>query len=164
MLAKWFKETGRRSEIFLTSKWGVRDPYGQYGNNKPISQPWYIKLALERSLKRLEVDYIDLYYQHRVDPDVPIEVVLDTLKPYYEKGVIKWIGLSETNADTLKRAKAYPVLGDRIIAAQMEFSPFELEIEKNGFTKAAEEMGVTLVAYSPLGRGLASGRYVPLLL
>ncbi|KAI5118752.1 hypothetical protein M0805_004838 [Coniferiporia weirii] len=158
-LAKWFTETGRRSEIFLATKFGSRDPEGKYGGGKPISTPSYIKFALNRSLKRLGTDYIDLYYQHRVDPNVPIEVVLETLREPVEKGVIKWIGLSECSAQTLKRARAVEGIGARVIAAQMEFSPYSLDIEKSGLAEVAKEKGVAVVAYSPLGRGMVSGRY-----
>ncbi|THH03326.1 hypothetical protein EW145_g6348 [Phellinidium pouzarii] len=158
-LGKWFAETGRRSEIFLATKFGSRDPEGKYnGGNQPVSTPSYIKYALERSLKRLGTDYIDLYYQHRVDPKVPIEVVLETLRAPIETGVIKWIGLSECSAETLRRAKAVKGVGERVVAAQMEFSPFSLDIKKNGFAQAAKELGVAVVVYSPLGRGLVSGR------
>ena len=72
---------------------------------------------------------------------------------------MKWIGLSECSVNTLKRAKAVPGLGEKIIAAQMEFSPYSLDIEKDGFVKAAKELGVSVVAYSPLGRGFLTGRY-----
>jgi aryl-alcohol dehydrogenase-like predicted oxidoreductase len=106
----------------------------------------------------LNTDYIDLYYQHRVDPEVPIEVYLETLRPFVESGVIRWLGLGDCSIDTLRRAKAVEGLGDKIIAVQMEFSPVELSIERNGFAKAAEELGVAIVAYSPLCRGLLSGR------
>ena len=75
-----------------------------------------------------------------------------------DKGQIKWIGLSECSAKTLKRAKKVPGVGDKVIAAQMELSPFSLDIEKNGFAKVAKELGVAIVAYSPLGRGMVSGR------
>ena len=158
-LAKWFEDTGRRGEIFLATKFGGRDPEGKFGDGKPISKPSYIKYALERSLRRLNTDYIDLYYQHRVDPDVPIEIVLETLRPYVEKGTIRWLGLSECSITTLRRAKAVKGIGEKIIAAQMEFSPYSLDIEKSGFVDAAKELGVSVVAYSPLGRGMISGRY-----
>lgn len=108
----------------------------------------------------MNTSYIDLYYQHRVDPKVPIEIVLETLREPIEKGVIRWIGLSECSAEVLRRAKAVPVLGGKVIACQMEYNPFELTIEKNGFLNATREAGVALVAYSPLGRGLATGRLV----
>lgn len=157
-LAKWFKDTGRRSEIFLATKFGGYDPEGKFGGGKPISTPSYIKYALDRSLKRLGTDYIDLYYQHRVDPNVPIEIVLETLREPLKKGQIKWIGLSECSINTLRRAKAVPEVGEKVIAAQMEFSPYSLEIEKSGFVQAAKDLGVSVVAYSPLGRGMISGR------
>ncbi|EJC99969.1 Aldo/keto reductase [Fomitiporia mediterranea MF3/22] len=159
-LGKWFAETGRRSEIFLATKFGGWDPEGKFGKpGEPVSTPTYIKYALERSLKRLGTDYIDLYYQHRVDPNVPIEVVLETLREPVEKGTIRWIGLSECSVETLRRAKAVKGVGERVVAAQMEFSPFTLDIEKDGFAKAAKDLGVAVVAYSPLGRGLVSGKY-----
>lgn len=126
----------------------------------PISKPSYIKRAFARSLKLLQTDYVDLYYQHRVDPTVPIEIVLEALREFVESGKIKWIGLSECSAETLKRARAVKGIGEKIIAAQMEFSPFELFVERRGFADRASELGVGVVAYSPLGRGLASGRYV----
>lgn len=158
-LGKWFAETGRRSEIFLATKFGSRDPEGKFNEGKrPCSTPSYIQYALQRSLKRLGTDYIDLYYQHRVDPDVPIEVVLETLRPFVENGTVRWLGLSECSEETLRRAKSVKVVGEKIVAAQMEFSPFSLQIEKDGFAKAAKELGVEIVAYSPLGRGMISGR------
>ncbi|KAL0958267.1 hypothetical protein HGRIS_000419 [Hohenbuehelia grisea] len=158
-LGKWFSETGRRSEIFLASKFGAKDMDLPPDNWSPNSKPAYIKRQLAKSLAALKTDYIDLYYQHRVDPEVPIEVVLETLRPYLEKGTIRWIGLSECSIATLRRARAVPGIGEKVVAAQMEFSPFELHLEKNGFAEAAKELGVAVVAYSPLARGLATGRF-----
>lgn len=89
---------------------------------------------------------------------MPIELVLEALREPVENGVVKWIGLSESSVETLRRAKAVKGIGERVIAAQMEFSPFSLHSEKDGFAKAAKDMGVALVAYSPLGRGLITGR------
>lgn len=132
------------------------DPAKQHQAN---SKPAYIRERVKASLAALQTDYIDLYYQHRVDAEVPIEIVLETLRPYVESGTIRWLGLSECNVDTLKRARAVKGLGEKVVAVQMEFSPFELEIEKNGFANAAEEAGVAVVCYSPLARGLVSGRY-----
>ena len=86
-------------------------------------------------------------------------VVMETLAEFVKSGQIKYIGLSECSADVLKRAKAVPVAGERVVAAQMEFSPFELGIEKSGFVAAARELGVAVVAYSPLGRGMITGRW-----
>ncbi|THU77964.1 Aldo/keto reductase, partial [Dendrothele bispora CBS 962.96] len=159
-IGKWFKQTGRRSEVFLATKWGARDPESPPGPpNGPISKPSHIVKSVNRSLQRLQTDYIDLYYQHRVDPKVPIEVVMETLRPFVEQGKIKYLGLSECSIDTLKRAKAVKGLCERLIAVQMEYSPFTLDIEQNGFAAAAEELGVSVIAYSPLGRGLLTGRF-----
>lgn len=158
ILGKWFAQTGRRSEIFLATKFGAMDLSEGGDRHKPNSKPAYIPGQIQKSLAYLQTDYIDLYYQHRVDPDVPIEVVLEALRPFVENGTIKWIGLSETSIATLKRAKAVKGVGEKVIAAQMEFSPFELTIEKNGFVDAINEAGMALVAYSPLARGLVTGR------
>ncbi|KAG6853211.1 hypothetical protein C0991_006114 [Blastosporella zonata] len=158
LIGKWFSETGRRSEIFLATKFGAWDV--TKSERKANSKPSYITAEIQRSLKRLQTDYIDLYYQHRVDPEVPIEIVLEALRPFVEKGQIKWIGLSEPSIATLKRAKAVPGVGEKVVAAQMEFSPFELYVEKTGFADAIREAGMAVVAYSPLARGLATGRPV----
>lgn len=155
-LGEWFTATGRRNEIFLCTKFGggIPDP----PSRDTVSRPSYIRSALKRSLSQLKTTYIDLYWQHRVDPKVPIEVVVETLGEFIESGHIKYIGLSECSIDTLRRAKAVSKYGEKVVAAQVEYSPFTLIIEKNGFAKAAKELGVGIVAYSPLGRGLMSGR------
>ncbi|KAL0952446.1 hypothetical protein HGRIS_006715 [Hohenbuehelia grisea] len=158
-LGKWFAKTGRRSEIFLATKFGSIDYSDPLNRRLPSSKPTYIRRQIQNSLKALQTDYIDLYYQHRVDPEVPIEVVVETLAPYVENGTIRWIGLSECSLETLRRAKSVPGVGAKVIAAQMEFNPFELTIEKNGFAAAVEEYGMGLVCYSPLSRGLVSGQY-----
>ena len=164
-LGKWFTETGRRPDIFLATKFGGLDLSADVtkGQNKwvPNSKPSYIRRQVQNSLSDLKTDHIDLYYQHRVDPNVPIEVVLETLRPYVESGQIRWLGLSECSAATLRRARAVSGVGEKVVAVQMEFSPFELGIEKSGFVEAVNEAGVSVVAYSPLARGLVSGRYVP---
>ena len=88
---------------------------------------------------------------------------METLRPYVEKGIIRYVGLCECSVDVLTRAKAVPGVGEKVVACQMEFSPFTLVMEKNGFLKAAEELGVGIVAYSPLARGLVSGRCVQII-
>ncbi|CAB4387123.1 unnamed protein product [Rhizophagus irregularis] len=104
---------------------------------------------------RLGVDYIDLYYQHRVDPNTPIEDTVSALAELVKEGKIKYIGLSECSAKTLRRAyKVHP-----IAAVQMEYSPWTLDIEKSGMLEACRELGVTIVAYSPLGRGFLTGKF-----
>ncbi|KIJ49941.1 hypothetical protein M422DRAFT_204488 [Sphaerobolus stellatus SS14] len=157
VLGKWFTTTGRRSEIFLATKFGGFDPEGSY--RTPISKPSYIKKTVDRSLKRLQTSTIDLYYQHRVDPNVPIEVVIETLGELIEEGKIRYIGLSECNADTLRRAVNVPVYGEKVVAVQMEFGPFTLDLEKGDFLKTVDELGIIVVAYSPLNRGLVTGRF-----
>ncbi|KAF7326971.1 Aldo-keto reductase yakc [Mycena venus] len=159
IIGEWFASTGRRSEIFLATKFGAADLREGPTKGQICSEPSYIKQAFQRSLKMLQTDHVDLYYQHRVDPAVPIEVVIETLRPFVESGQIKWLGLSECSAATLRRAKAVPGLGEKIVAVQMEYSPFELMIETSGFLNVANELGVSVVAYSPLGRGLITGRY-----
>jgi aryl-alcohol dehydrogenase-like predicted oxidoreductase len=148
LIGKWFKDTGRRDEIFLASKFGNVFEGGKMvvrGNKK------YVKEACEASLKRLGTDRIDLYYQHRVDEGVPIEETVAAMVELKEEGKIRYLGLSECSARTLRRAhKVHP-----IAAVQMEYSPFALEIEseQTDFLRTARELGVKIVAYSPLGRG-----------
>lgn len=154
LIGKWFKDNpDRRKEIFLATKFGnLRDPDG-----KPTvrGDPEWVKEACRQSLERLGVDQIDLYYQHRVDPKVPIEETVKAMVELKDEGKIRYLGLSECSAATLRRAhKVHP-----IAAAQMEFSPFALEIEseQTNFLKTARELGVDIVAYSPLGRGFLTG-------
>ncbi|KAH8834808.1 NADP-dependent oxidoreductase domain-containing protein [Flagelloscypha sp. PMI_526] len=149
-LGKWFAETGRRKEIFLASKFGARGG----------SHPSRISQCIQSSLNTLQTDYIDLYYQHRPDPEIPIEVVMNTLRPFLEDGTIKYIGISETTTADIKRAKALGgIIAERLIVTQNEFSPFELHLEKTGFVEEMEKLGVGIVVYSPLARGLVTGRY-----
>jgi len=157
VIGEWFQKTGRRSEIFLATKFGGWDPESSTRDSN--SKPSYIRKAIARSLSKLKIDTIDLYYQHRVDPDVPIEVVMETLGEFVKEGKIRYIGLSECNAETLRRAKAVPGVGEKLVAVQMEFGPFSLDVEKGDFMKAVVETGVSVVAYSPLNRGLATGRF-----
>lgn len=115
----------------------------------------WVRQACTESLERLGVDMIDLYYQHRVDDKVPIEETVQAMVELKQEGKIRYLGLSECSAATLRRAHAvHP-----IAAAQMEFSPFALEIESDQteFLKTARELGVKIVAYSPLGRGFLTG-------
>lgn len=148
MIGKWFKETGRRKEIFLCSKFGNLRIDG-----KPAvrGDKEYVKEACNASLQRLNTDVIDLYYVHRIDSQVPIEETVQAMVDLKNEGKIRYLGLSECSARTLRRAHAvHP-----IAAAQMEFSPFALEIEseQTKFLETARELGVKIIAYSPLGRG-----------
>ncbi|KAK7041990.1 Aldo/keto reductase [Favolaschia claudopus] len=152
LLGKWFERTGKRNDIFLSSKFGfVQSKGGMDGT------PEYVKEATEASLKKLGVDYIDMYYLHRVDPNTPIELTVAAMAEFVKAGKVKYIGLSEVSAETLRRAHAiHP-----ITAVQMEYSPFMLDIEdpKIAVLATARELGIKIVAYSPLGRGLVTGQY-----
>ncbi len=153
LLGRWFRQTGRRGEIFLASKFG--GARGADGNLQVRGDRAWVHEACRQSLARLGVDHIDLYYQHRVDPTVPIEETVAAMAELKAAGQIRYLGLSECSAATLRRAHAvHP-----IAAAQMEFSPFALEIEseQTRFLATARELGVTTVAYSPLGRGFLTG-------
>ncbi|KAF7351048.1 Alginate-lyase domain-containing protein [Mycena sanguinolenta] len=150
LIGKWFKRTGKRNDIVLATKFGVHAT-GVRGD------PAFVKEQCATSLARLGVDSIDLYYQHRVDPDVPIEITVGAMAELVDQGKVKHLGLSECSAKTLRRAHAvHP-----IAAVQVEYSPFVLDIEdpKIALLETARELGVTIVAYSPLGRGLLTGRF-----
>ena len=144
---------GRRDEVFLATKFGiVRDP------NDPTvrgisGRPDYVRAACDASLKRLGVEVIDLYYQHRVDPSVPIEETVGAMAELVQAGKVRYLGLSEASGATLERAcTVHP-----IAALQSEFSLWTRDPETNGMLDACRRLGVTLVAYSPLGRGFLTG-------
>src|SRR3954470_11629128 len=142
----------RRDEVVLATKFGiVRDPddpaaRGQNG------RPEYVKQAAEASLKRLGVDHIDLYYQHRVDPATPIEETVGALAELVREGKVRYIGLSEASPGTLRRANAV----HQITALQTEYSLWSREPEDE-ILPTCRELGIGFVAYSPLGRGFLTG-------
>lgn len=144
---------GKRDRVFLATKFGIlRDPSAP-SRRGVDSRPEYIRASLEGSLKRLQVDHIDLYYQHRVDPSVPIEEVVGTLADLVREGKIRYLGLSEASAATLARACAvHP-----ITALQTEYSLWSREVEQE-ILPACEHLGVGFVPYSPLGRGFLTGK------
>jgi len=143
---------GRRNEVFLATKFGIlRDPKDPSvrGFN---SRPEYVRSAAEASLKRLKVSVIDLYYQHRVDPAVPIEETVGAMSDLVRAGKVRFIGLSEASADTLARAhRIHPVT-----ALQSEYSLWSRDPEA-GVLAACRRLGVGFVPYSPLGRGFLTG-------
>ncbi|TCD71598.1 hypothetical protein EIP91_007345 [Steccherinum ochraceum] len=153
LIGAWFKRTGKRSEIFIATKFGITTETARFITGTPE----YARESVERSLKRLGIDQIDLFYLHRPDPQVPIEVTVGEMAKFVNEGKVRYLGLSECSEDTLRRAhKVHP-----ITALQVEYSPFTLDIEdpKIGLFKAAQELGITVVAYAPLGRGLLTGQY-----
>ena len=140
----------RRKEVVLATKFGnVRDETGAWvGVN---GHPDYIQKACDASLRRLGVDHIDLYYQHRVDTEVPIEETVGAMKKLVEQGKVKYLGLSEAAPQTLRRAyKIHP-----IAALQTEYSIWTRDPEED-VLPTCRELGITFVAYSPLGRGFLS--------
>ena len=143
---------GRRDEVVLATKFGiVRDPDDptKRGVN---GRPEYVRQSIEGSLQRLGVDHVDLYYQHRVDPDTPIEETVGALAELVGEGKVRAIGLSEAGPDTIRRAHAvHP-----IAAVQSEYSLWSRDVE-DGVLPALRELGIGLVAYSPLGRGFLTG-------
>lgn len=153
LIGKWFKRTGKRNEIFLATKFGFSSPSGKFIDGDPD----YARAAFEKSIKRLGVDQIDLWYLHRADTEVPIEKTIGAMAEFVKAGRVKYLGISECSETTLRRAHAvHP-----ITALQVEYSIFTLDIEdpKIGLLKAARELGIKIVAYSPLGRGLLTGQF-----
>jgi aryl-alcohol dehydrogenase-like predicted oxidoreductase len=140
-----------RKEIFITSKFGNIDlPDGKKGTN---GRPEYLQKCCDESLKRMGVDVIDLYYLHRVDPNVPIEETVGAMGRLIEQGKVRWIGICEAGPATLRRAhKEHPVT-----ALQTEYSLWFREVEQD-ILPACRELGIGYVGYAPLGRGLLTGR------
>ncbi|KAH9886530.1 putative aldo-keto reductase [Xylariomycetidae sp. FL2044] len=154
LVGKWFERTGKRNEIFLATKCAVfTNPDGTYTIR---NEPEHLREDLEKSLRLLKTDCIDLFYVHRFSGKTPIEIIMNTLKTFVEEGKVRYLGLSECGADTLRRAsRVHPVA-----AFQIEYSPFFTDIEKPAtgpLLRACRELGITTVAYSPLGRGMLAG-------
>ncbi|KAF3454332.1 hypothetical protein FNV43_RR04779 [Rhamnella rubrinervis] len=142
-----------REKVQLATKFGIAGMDGDV--MKVNGTPEYVRSCCEASLLRLGVDYIDLYYQHRIDITVPIEVTMGELKKLVEEGKIKYIGLSEASPDTIRRAHAvHP-----ITALQMEWSLWTRDIEEE-IIPLCRELGIGIVPYSPLGRGFFGGKAV----
>ncbi len=144
---------GRRDQVVLATKFGIKlDP------NDPAARgidgrPEYVQSACEASLRRLGVDHIDLYYQHRVDPNVPIEDTVGAMARLVEQGKVRFLGLSEAAAATIRRAHAvHP-----ITALQSEYSLWSRDPEHDGVLETVRELGIGFVPYSPLGRGFLTG-------
>jgi aryl-alcohol dehydrogenase-like predicted oxidoreductase len=144
---------GRRDEVALATKFGIRraGPV-QAGERQVDGRPEYVHKSIEGSLRRLDVDHVDLYYLHRPDPDVPIEETVGAMSELVASGKVRHLGLSEASADTVRRAVAvHP-----IAALQSEYSLFSRDIEGE-IVDTCRELGVGLVPYSPLGRGMLTG-------
>jgi aryl-alcohol dehydrogenase-like predicted oxidoreductase len=145
---------GRRSKVFLATKFGiVRDPHDPSARGVDGS-PAYVRKSVEGSLKRLGIETIDLYYQHRVDPKTPIEETIGAMARLIEEGKVRFLGLSEASPATLERAhRVYP-----ITALQTEYSLWTRDPEAE-VLPACRRLGIAFVAYSPLGRGFLAGAF-----
>jgi aryl-alcohol dehydrogenase-like predicted oxidoreductase len=146
---------GRRDEVVLATKFGiVRDP--ENPSLRGVSgKPDYVRQSCEASLRRLGVETIDLYYQHRVDPNTPIEETVGAMAELVREGKVRYLGLSEASPETLRRAmKIHP-----ITALQTEYSLWTRDPEDNGVLSTCRELGIGFVAYSPLGRGFLTGQF-----
>ena len=145
----------RRDEVFLATKFGIKLVKEADLLDRTVDgSPAYVHSACDASLQRLGTDRIDLYYQHRVDPNTPIEDTVGAMAELVQEGKVRYIGLSEASAQTIRRAHAvHP-----ITAVQTEYSLWTREVEAE-ILPTLEELGIALVAYSPLGRGFLCGRF-----
>lgn len=145
---------GNRDQYILATKFGWEIDDNEQVTWKINGQKDYVKKSVERSLKNLKTDYIDLYYMHRLDKNVPVEETVGAMSDLVKEGKIGYIGLSEVSSETVKKAHAvHP-----ITAVQSEYSLFERTVEEKGVIKTLNELGIGFVAYSPLGRGFLSGQ------
>ncbi|MEV0803665.1 aldo/keto reductase [Kribbella sp. NPDC050281] len=142
----------RRDEVFLATKFGIVGDPRAAARSAVNGSPEYVRSSIDASLSRLGVDHVELYYQHRADPDVPIEETVGAMAELVEAGKVRYLGLSEASADTIRRAHAvHP-----ITAVQSEWSLFSRDIEE-AVLPVCRELGIGIVPYSPLGRGLLTG-------
>ena len=146
---------GKRDQVFIATKFGiVRDP------NNPAARgfngsPTYVQKSVDGSLQRLGIDTIDLYYQHRVDPNVPIEETVGAMGELVQAGKVRYLGLSEASAQTIERAhQTHP-----ITAVQTEYSLWTRDPEQNQVLQTCDRLGIGFVPYSPLGRGFLTGSF-----
>lgn len=145
---------GNRNSYILASKFGWEIDYQDNLTWAINGKKEYVKKSIERSLKNLNTDYIDLYYLHRLDKNTPIEETIEAMAELVKEGKIGYIGLSEVSSETVKRAHAvHP-----ITAVQTEYSLFERTVEERGVLETLKELGIGFVAYSPLGRGFLTGQ------
>jgi len=145
-----------KGKVVIATKFGFKLDPSKAGHSAMLgvnSRPERIKQVAEESLKRLRVEVIDLFYQHRPDPDVPIEDVAGAVKDLIQEGKVKHFGLSESSAEQIRRAHAV----QPVTALQSEYSIWWTEIEENNVLATCEELGIGLVPYSPLGRGFLTG-------
>ncbi len=144
---------GKRDEFVIATKFAIERDRTDENVRGINGKPEYVRQAVEASLKRLGIETIDLYYQHRVDPETPIEETVGAMAELVKEGKVKYLGLSEAGAETLRRAqKVHP-----ITALQSEYSLWTRDVEDNNVLATCRELGIGFVPYSPLGRGFLSG-------
>lgn len=151
LLSKAFSD--RRDKVVIATKFGVQR--GDNGEFLGLSgRPEYIKEACDKSLARLGLDVIDLYYQHRPDPNTPIEESIGAIKELVQAGKVRYIGISEFSPEQIRKANdVHP-----ITAVQTEYSLWSRNVEEEGVLQTCRELGIAFVAYSPLGRGFLTGK------
>lgn len=144
---------GKRDQVTIATKFGFEIDDNGAWTYQFNGRPDYVRKSIERSLTNLSTDYVDLYYLHRVDPNTPVEETVGAMSRLVEEGKVRYLGLSEVDVDTLRRAhRIHP-----ITALETEYSLFDRGVEENGVLQAVRELGIGFVAYSPLGRGFLSG-------
>lgn len=159
LIGKWFKlHPERRDDIFVSTKFALRITEENEGEIVVDASPEYCRASAEESLNRLGLPYVDMFYIHRPQEDIPIEKTMDAMKQLVEEGKIKHIGISECSSNTLRRAHAiHPVS-----AVQVEYNPWDLDIENTRGTNlmaTCKSLGVSIFAYAPFSRGMLTGRY-----
>lgn len=148
---------GKREKAIIATKVGTQiSDDGVMG--KVCGRPEVVRHAIDRSLRHLKTDYVDLYYLHRIDPETPIEDTVGTLADLVKAGKVRYIGVSEASPETLRKAHAVHPLS----ALQTEYSLFERSVESNGVLDTCRDLGIGFVSYSPLGRGLVSQTFTKL--
>ena len=154
LIGAWLGEENRRREqVVIATKFGNEiGPDGQ-GTGRVNGRPDYLRGQIDGSLQRLHTDHVDLYYQHRVDPDVPIEETWGAMGELVTAGKVRYLGISEAAPDTIRRAHATAAMS----AVQTEYSLFTRDVEDDGVLATCRELGIGFVPYSPIGRGFLSG-------
>lgn len=146
---------GKRGEFVIATKFAIERDRNNPNVRGINGKPEYVKASCEASLKRLRIETIDLYYQHRVDPNTPIEETIGAMAELVKEGKVKHLGMSEASAETLRRAsKVHP-----ITALQSEYSLWTRDVEDNDVLATCRELNIGFVPYSPLGRGFLSGEF-----
>ncbi|RZK34460.1 MAG: aldo/keto reductase [Hymenobacter sp.] len=144
---------GQRDKFTIATKFGFEVDDNEQWTGGYNGRPEYVRKSIERSLRNLGTDYVDLYYLHRIDPNTPVEETVGAMSRLVEEGKVRYLGLSEVSANVLRQVHTvHP-----ITALQTEYSLFDRHVEEEGILETARELGIGFVAYSPLGRGFLSG-------